>query len=287
MNEYALYFIKSGDLFIEENGKRYSLHKNDMLILEPGLFHQGFREATCNYYYLHFRHNGLTPTGNKCWEEIREELIQNRANTLKSNCYVDGYTSSPSSYLPKHIHCDNSSELLELLNITMTDFYNRYESYRELASWRLSELLLKISREYINTAIFSSQQHLSKSYTNAAKLLNYLNCNYSKKITSAEIEAEFDSNYDYLNRVFQKLTGTSIFGYLNTIRIAKAKELILTSSLKFTDIAYLVGIDDPYYFSRFFKKATGMTPTQYLNLHGNPLSPQINHDKDGQPTIDV
>ncbi len=53
--------------------------------------------------------------------------------------------------------------------------------------------------------------------------------------------------------------------YLNMMRINKAKELIEVTPLKFSEIAYLVGINDPYYFSKLFKKYTGLTPTQYTN----------------------
>lgn len=289
MDEYALYFIKSGELYIEENGVRYTLRKNDAFLLEPHLCHKGFQESCCNYYYVHFKHKDIVKICDRPWDDIKAELNKSRRDSLKSDCFSEGdYPFSP-CYLPKQFHYENSCELFEILNMAIVDFYNRYENYKVFASWKLSELLLKISREYISTNVFLSQDHLSKTYTNATKLLNYLNSNYSQKISSASIETLFESNYDYLNRVFQKLTGTTIFSYLNMVRISKAKELILTTSLKFTDIAYLVGIDDPYYFSRFFKKNTGMTLTQYLNSNGGELSPsaeQDNSHSDSPPNKD-
>lgn len=47
------------------------------------------------------------------------------------------------------------------------------------------------------------------------------------------------------------------------VRINKAKEIIETTPLKFSEIGYLIGIDNPYYFSKLFKKYAGITPTQY------------------------
>jgi YesN/AraC family two-component response regulator len=74
----------------------------------------------------------------------------------------------------------------------------------------------------------------------------------------------FSGNFDYLNRIFHTISGQTIFKYLNHIRIINAKRLIETSELKTAEIGYLVGFNDPYYFSKQFKKYTGITPTEYL-----------------------
>ena len=78
-----------------------------------------------------------------------------------------------------------------------------------------------------------------------------------------EIEELFEGNFDYLNRVFSSLTGSPVFAYLNILRINNAKQLISTTDLPFSEIAYLVGIEDRYYFSKLFRKMTGMSPTEY------------------------
>ena len=50
---------------------------------------------------------------------------------------------------------------------------------------------------------------------------------------------------------------------VNILRINNAKQLISTTDLPFSEIAYLVGIEDRYYFSKLFRKMTGMSPTEY------------------------
>jgi AraC-like DNA-binding protein len=72
----------------------------------------------------------------------------------------------------------------------------------------------------------------------------------------------------YLKRLFKKETGTSPLEYLTLKRIEYSKSLLETrqdSSLNIKEIASLAGYDDPYYFSRVFKKITGRCPSDWVN----------------------
>ena len=95
------------------------------------------------------------------------------------------------------------------------------------------------------------------------KLLRYVNQNYTRRLTSRDIEEQFEGNFDYLNRTFAALTGSPVFTYINILRINNAKQLIATTDLPFSEIGYLVGVEDRYYFSKLFRKMTGMSPSDY------------------------
>lgn len=56
INEYVLYVLRDGDMYIQEDGVRYHLGAGDFFILEPGLSDEGYQKATCDYYYVHFTH---------------------------------------------------------------------------------------------------------------------------------------------------------------------------------------------------------------------------------------
>lgn len=51
--------------------------------------------------------------------------------------------------------------------------------------------------------------------------------------------------------------------YLTELRVNKAKELIATNTMNLSTIAPMVGFSDPLYFSRVFKKTTGIPPTEF------------------------
>jgi len=79
------------------------------------------------------------------------------------------------------------------------------------------------------------------------------------------------ANTDYLSRKFLQETGHKFKEYLVSLRISKAKELMINkNNSSITDIAEQVGFgDNPQYFSSVFKKNTGMSPYEYKrNLMG-------------------
>lgn len=68
-------------------------------------------------------------------------------------------------------------------------------------------------------------------------------------------------------KLFKSFTGTSPIAYLNKIKMEKACALLTTTDLQISQIAYRLGFDDPYYFSRLFAQATGHPPRTFRNIH--------------------
>lgn len=266
INEYILYIVKTGELYINEKNVEYHLIKGDVLLLEPNIEHYGYKEASCHYYYIHFKHPKISPLNISSYEEIVQKLMDKRKAALHSEYLSELSDTTPEFYLPKYYHYEDENELMSLLVNADSDYYHKYEGYKRIASLKLLEMLIKISRDYTSTKIESSQPQFSKAFVKCRNIQHYINSNYQNKITSADIEQNFESNYDYLNRVFQRMTGYSIMNYLNIIRVNRAKDLLDATPLKISEVGYLVGIDDPYYFSKLFKKISGITPSSYMKL---------------------
>ncbi|GKX67648.1 AraC family transcriptional regulator [Inconstantimicrobium mannanitabidum] len=266
INEYILYIVKTGELYIKEKNVEYHLIKGDVLLLEPNIEHYGYKEASCHYYYIHFKHPKISPLNISSYEEIVQKLMDKRKAALHSEYLSELSDTTPEFYLPKYYHYEDENELMSLLVNADSDYYHKYEGYKRIASLKLLEMLIKISRDYTSTKIESSQPQFSKAFVKCRNIQHYINSNYQNKITSADIEQNFESNYDYLNRVFQRMTGYSIMNYLNIIRVNRAKDLLDATPLKISEVGYLVGIDDPYYFSKLFKKISGITPSSYMKL---------------------
>ena len=77
---------------------------------------------------------------------------------------------------------------------------------------------------------------------------------------------EIGISENYLSRLVKQSTGRTVMAWVDIVRIQRAKKLLSTTSLPIIDIAAAVGVDDQSYFSRLFKKETGVTPSAFRKL---------------------
>lgn len=104
----------------------------------------------------------------------------------------------------------------------------------------------------------------------AFNIKNYIKQNYSDKNLSIEtIAAHFYMSPQYIPKLFKKAFDVSIIQYIASTRISVAKELIQSQDMGIKTIAEAVGYEDANYFSRLFKKKTGMTITEYKKQQNN------------------
>ena len=67
----------------------------------------------------------------------------------------------------------------------------------------------------------------------------------------------------HLRRIFKQDFNISPIKYINCLKLDKAKNMLQSSNYTINEIALSVGYDDPYYFSRVFKRETGLSPSEY------------------------
>lgn len=95
------------------------------------------------------------------------------------------------------------------------------------------------------------------------KAIDYIQEHYSEQVTLNEVAENIYVSTFYISRMFKKELGKSFVDYLNDVRIEKSKELLKDVKYKTYEVAEIVGISDPHYFSKLFKKYSGMTPSEY------------------------
>ncbi|GAA0179019.1 hypothetical protein SH2C18_19730 [Clostridium sediminicola] len=120
--------------------------------------------------------------------------------------------------------------------------------------------------EYTIQKIEKFKQSTSNKVIN--NILDYINENISDcTLSCKKISEIFYVNSSYLSRMFKTTMGSTFSDYLKDIRIEKAKKLLAGTDLKIYEIAEQIGINDPNYFSKYFKKHTNYTPAQFKKIN--------------------
>ncbi len=96
-------------------------------------------------------------------------------------------------------------------------------------------------------------------------LADHIQNHFDHPLCLDEMASRCALNASYLSRSFKEKTGTTIFSYLNQIRIEKACLLLKSSDLSITEIAFSVGYNNLSFFNRMFKRAMAKTPGEYRN----------------------
>lgn len=104
----------------------------------------------------------------------------------------------------------------------------------------------------------------TEQLVNAAK--KYVQKNYKEKLTLAMISGDIGISQGYLSSVFKKTTGSNLNDYVNQVKIEKAKDLLGLHEYMMYEISDMLGFENPYYFSKVFKRITGMTPSDYETM---------------------
>ena len=93
----------------------------------------------------------------------------------------------------------------------------------------------------------------------------YMEAHISQQLTIEQICWDNLIGRTQLQKIFQQEAGTGIIDYFSKLKIDAAKHMIRDGRLNFTQIADQLGYSSIYYFSRQFKKITGMSPSDYAS----------------------
>ncbi len=260
---YILYFITEGTLCIMLNGEELTLSKGDIYVFESGDTHAPARLTDCEYFYLHFEANATDMY--LSYDEMRE-AIKARSTAFSSYEILDTRRYEHLfALLPKKIHVDDARTFGELeeafrslkLNVWDVGLEKRLE-----LSQGVTSLFLRLERIALggNTA---ADTPYSPNFAFVRQIASFVEKNYTSDISSEDIEKRFSLSYDYANRIFKQQRGKSIIAYRNHLRIEKAKLLLLTTEKSMDTISDEIGFGDKYYFSKFFKKTVGVSPTRF------------------------
>ncbi len=109
-----------------------------------------------------------------------------------------------------------------------------------------------------NPAVNKARRYLENNFTNP-------------NLTFQDVVDHVAMSSSHFSTLFSQTTGMTFTKYLIDLRMSKARELLYSTAMRSSEIAYAVGYNDPHYFSYLFKKCSGVTPSEFRTgmLKGN------------------
>ena len=134
----------------------------------------------------------------------------------------------------------------------------------------IQKIWLNLIRSYRVAA--PAEESLENQYQKMQKsnavtlLITYIQSSFACQLSLKELAQIVNMSSSECCRLFKATTGSTIFSYIQTCRLAHATLLLLNTDLSVSQIAYESGFSSASYFIETFKKRTNMTPLQYRKL---------------------
>lgn len=126
------------------------------------------------------------------------------------------------------------------------------------------ELMTYLTRNYAEECLTKTEYNKRRAKQKRVNdILTFIRDHYHENISTKTLSEEFYLSESYICRLFKKEIGTSPIEHINNLRINEAEILLKNTSENVTSIAMRLGFSDLNYFSRIFKKQTGITPREY------------------------
>ncbi|MHC4871707.1 MAG: AraC family transcriptional regulator [Planctomycetota bacterium] len=162
------------------------------------------------------------------------------------------------------------NRLNTMFDLLRSDLGRGSDIDRKISSVRVLEVFLVILREisYSDSEGEEESNYSSRRQKLLAEARNYVKRNYASPLSLDDIASKLDISTYYLSHIFSEESEFSYSAYLTNVRMEKARELLLDSKNNISEVAAKVGFESANYFTKVFKKNTGMSPKQYIAENG-------------------
>ncbi|MDF2660339.1 MAG: helix-turn-helix protein [Paenibacillus sp.] len=232
----------------------YEIGEGDVFIINPGEKHGYVVGAGQSIQVI----NCLFEPGFIPMYLLRELSLSDRLDFFYVQPFLNGDARFYHKLKLRGETADKTKGILEELHQEMQQ---QKPGYQALVQLRMTELFILLSRYYnernTNIGMPSSSELLVR------RVCGYVERHYDQKITLPLLSELFYIGVRQLNRQFNRHLGTSVIGYVQRIRMERAKRLLVETDEKINQIAELVGYEDAASFSRTFTREVGCPPGKY------------------------
>lgn len=150
-------------------------------------------------------------------------------------------------------------EIIELFELILGNANSGTKNGILICNLLAHSLVLKISE-----LTHSLEEKQARSWDTYNRILLYLRKNYFRIKTIEELASEVNVDPAYLSRVFRRFHNETPYRFLIRLKMGHAASLLLSSRRLVKDIAFELGFENPFHFSRTFKSVYGVSPENFI-----------------------
>lgn len=234
ISEHILIYCINGSGTIQVNGQSYLIDPNSFMVIpahQPHIYWASKKDPW-SIYWIHF--------GGK-----KSQLFE------KFFGYPVPIKACPDSRIDDRVNLFN--EILTALELGFS------KKNIEFANLSLHSILASFFYVDLYRA---SKGYLSKNPVDQAIL--FMQKNLTNNIKIEDIAQHVQLSESHLSKIFRNKTGSPPFDYFINLKMQEAIRLLTNKSLRIKEVAFALGYDDPFYFSRLFKKHIGKSPGAFI-----------------------
>lgn len=230
IQDYELIIGVSGTIFMEVDRVVYEVKAGDILILKPGEKHRGYRLSLpgVSFYWFHF----YPP------ESAQPE-------------------ETPDGYIPRYAACPHPSRVHILARQVLHAANGGYR-LTSAGDYFMTCLLIELAEQLEGAG---TQPPLDPQLI---RLLEWTRIHaLDEDISVGRIAEKMGYNREYLSRMFKRRFGLGLLSYIHKLKLEAAKEMLSCTNHPVKQVADQVGMKDDKQFIKWFKRLSGVTPTEY------------------------
>lgn len=253
---YTIYWIKKGKLLHTIDAVIHEVKKNTLFFVAPGQVHNIQATDKIEGYMIAFRDAFM------CLKD------QSQVSGINSGLFFNTQFSSVI-----HINDEQEQDIDAIVRLMMKELMLREPEYEMALHGLLRYFLVLASRIKGENVAISPEQHAVHNSSIFLKFKNLIEEKYQELKTVSDYAGLLHIKPVLLNEISKQLSGITAGEHIRNRVILEAQRYLYNTDLTAKEIAYKLGFDDPHYFSRFFKKYTNQSPSEFKEASRTSVGP--------------